>query len=230
MSRLISGNSFCNQPTFGTLYLLMYHLLSPPMPLDCLPYPQHDLSFFNYNPQLEQMVVFSLALVSFIAFSIWMPSTINAWWSMRWRQYTSFRVLWLGMITILNSFILAPISNMYVKHEVTFWENGKEVVNCVIGMISSDGSKLFTISHVVHIYYTHKILVRRAQVPLWFFRVVGFISFLSFSLVIKYLAITLALTNVDFKLDATWSMLTSLTLEPIGGGIGWLESSRGVRS
>ena len=50
---------------------------------------------------------------------------------------------------------------MYVRHEVILSINvfGKEVVDCVFRMISSDGSKLFTTLHTMHIYYTHKIMV-----------------------------------------------------------------------
>jgi hypothetical protein len=55
---------------------------------------------------------------------------------------------------------------MYVRHEVTFLLIGKEVVDCVLGLISNSESKLLTILHIVHIYYTHKILVRKPQVPL----------------------------------------------------------------
>jgi len=53
-------------------------------------------------------------------------------------------------------------------------------------------------------------------------------SFLSLSLANKYLAITLALTNVNFRSVVTWSMFSPLILEPAGGGVGWSKSSRGV--
>jgi hypothetical protein len=49
-----------------------------------------------------------------------------------------FRGLQLGIITILDSLSLAPISNMHVRHEVWFFiiVLGKEVVDCVNGKIS----------------------------------------------------------------------------------------------
>ena len=49
--------------------------------------------------------------------------------------------------------------------------------------------------------YTYKILVQRPQVPLVILQVISFESFISFFSANKYLAITLALTNVDFGLD-----------------------------
>ena len=43
----------------------------------------------------------------------------------------------------------------------------------------------------------------------------------------QYLAIPSALINVDFRSDATWSMLSPLTLEPRGEGNGWSEYQEG---
>lgn len=71
-----------------------------------------------------------------------------------------FRGLWLGMITKLDSISLAPILNMYVKHDMI----GKEFVDCIFfGMIFNGGSELMTTLHTMHLNYTHKILV---QMPL----------------------------------------------------------------
>ena len=36
----------------------------------------------------------------------------------------------------------------------------------VLGVISSGGSKLFTTLHTIHLYYTHRFLVQKPQVPL----------------------------------------------------------------
>ena len=72
------------------------------------------------------------------------------------------------MITKLDS--SAPISNMYVRREVTsslfLFLFLKHVVDCDLGMISSGGSKFFTTLHTTHLYYAHKIMVQRPQVPL----------------------------------------------------------------
>ena len=56
------------------------------------------------------------------------------------------------------------------------------------------------------------------------FKVISFRSFLSFSWANKYLAIPLTLTNVDFRLGGTWSVLLALILQPTGGGNGWAAS------
>ena len=70
------------------------------------------------------------------------------------------------MITKLYSLSSTPILNMHVRHEVFFQKNGREVVECAFGMIFSGISKLYTTFDTIHLYYTHKILVQRLEVPL----------------------------------------------------------------
>ena len=74
--------------------------------------------------------------------------------------------------------------------------------------------------------YKHIILVWRPQVLLVIlYGVRG--SFLSFSMANKYPTITSTLTNVDFRLDAIWSMSSPLVLVLGSGDNGWSVSSRG---
>ena len=112
--------------------------------------------------------------------------------------------LWLGMITKLDCLSLTPISSMCVRHEVTrflFLAKRLWIV------ISSGGSKLFKTLHTIYLYYIHKNLARRPQVPMKSFGVISFRYFLSFSLASKYLAISSTLTNMDFILKSIWLML-----------------------
>lgn len=105
------------------------------------------------------------------------------------------------MITKLDSFLWHQFQLYVLNMRWIFKQkSGKNVVYCILGMISSGGSKLKE---------TFRFL-------------------LSFLLASKCLAITLALTNVDFKLDATWSVLSPLTLELACGGNHLSKPSRGV--
>ena len=77
--------------------------------------------------------------------------------------------------------------------------------------------------------YTHKCWFGDLKCHWWSSIVITFKYFLNLCSTSKYLTKTLALTNVDFMSNAIWSMLPPLTLESMGGGNGWLESSRAVR-
>ena len=70
------------------------------------------------------------------------------------------------MIIKPESLSSAPILNMYVRHEVILRKIGEEVMDYVLGIISSGGSKLFTTFHIIHLYYTHIILAQRPQMLL----------------------------------------------------------------
>ena len=137
------------------------------------------------------------------------------------------RGLWLGMITKLDSLYLAPILNMYVRHQVIFlncfW--AKKLWIMFFWMISNGGSKLFTTPHNTPSLHPQMFGPKTSNLKChwttYSSKVISFTSFLSYSLANNCLIITFALTNADFRLDATWSMLTPLTLEPIGGGNGW---------
>ena len=52
---------------------------------------------------------------------------------------------------------------MYVRHETNFHNISKDVVDCVIGMISNSGFKLFTTLHAPLLH--PQILVQKPQVP-----------------------------------------------------------------
>ena len=121
--------------------------------------------------------------------------------------------LWLGLITKVDSLSLAPVLKIYVRYEVIFEKNGKEVVDCVLGMISSSWSKLFTWLHTIHIYYTHKIMVHRPRELLVILQGFSFKSFLTSSL-----ANNLGTHQCGLQVRCHMVNTTTLTQEPTSGG------------
>ena len=99
-----------------------------------------------------------------------------------------------------------------------FFFLGKEVVDCVIGTISVVDPNLLQQSAQYTFTTPTKSWSKDLKCHWKFSKVISFKLVLSFSLANKGLAITLALTNVNFRLGVTWSMLSPLTLKPTCGG------------
>lgn len=125
---------------------------------------------------------------------------------------------WLRMITKTYSFF-ATVLNTYVRHEVIFYYFFFGWRGC--GSWNDLQWWIQTLYNTPHnrLYYTHKFMARRPQSAIGDApRLLVLRCFLSFSLVSKYLAKTLALTNVDFTSMPHESVLSPLTLEVAGFG------------
>ena len=77
---IISDGSSWTHPRFAHIGCSHIHLL-PMMPLKCLPVLQKDQISFDLRSPSKDNGLFSSALVSLFALSIWTSSTTSVWWS-----------------------------------------------------------------------------------------------------------------------------------------------------